>query len=377
MVPILLPCVGCQETYQLGKNECVVACYSGPPETRGVGACKDGFPTCDGDGLVAECVGQIMPTMETCNGLDDDCDGYADEGIDRLTPCGYPNVGRCQSGKIVCRQGRYICQGTVGPMVETCNGLDDDCNGIIDDVITQEICYSGPTLSMWTGACAPGIMACNRGEWICQGEVLSREEICNWLDDDCDGEIDEGVDGGPKVDVVFVIDLSGSMADSMEDILILFQVLGDHFGDDEHRFAIVAVPGGERDDPYILLDLVTGYELNAAAGTLPTASGGREPTTDALWDVARGYMPLSWRDEAGCAEVVITDEELQTYRAISTSMLAEAMAERGCRFFGIMPPAFQDKARYVAERTGGAVFPLGDASQMYLELLPQLDSCVL
>jgi hypothetical protein len=44
------------------------------------------------------------------------------------------------------------------------------------------------------GVCTAGVRQCADGAWgECIGQVLPREEICNQLDDDCDGDTDEGV----------------------------------------------------------------------------------------------------------------------------------------------------------------------------------------
>jgi hypothetical protein len=55
-------------------------CYGGDPATAGVGICKAGQQACV-DGFLGECVGEISPGIETCNNLDDDCDGQVDEGV--------------------------------------------------------------------------------------------------------------------------------------------------------------------------------------------------------------------------------------------------------------------------------------------------------
>src|SRR5512142_865744 len=58
------------------------------------------------------------------------------------------------------------------------------------------ICYEGPEGTNGIGACAPGLRSCNAGTWTgCVDQMLPGEESCNGADDDCDGEIDEGVTG--------------------------------------------------------------------------------------------------------------------------------------------------------------------------------------
>jgi len=58
-----------------------VSCYSGNPATKGVGLCKAGVKKCQADGSMGACTGEVLPAAkESCNGLDDDCNGKTDEG---------------------------------------------------------------------------------------------------------------------------------------------------------------------------------------------------------------------------------------------------------------------------------------------------------
>jgi len=69
----------------------------------------------------------LFPQTETCNLVDDNCDGQ----VDNFTPmCG---IGGClRSG--TCTAGVAMCTpGQAGP-TEFCDGLDNDCDGVIDDV---------------------------------------------------------------------------------------------------------------------------------------------------------------------------------------------------------------------------------------------------
>ncbi|MBU1348808.1 hypothetical protein KJ781_01935 [Patescibacteria group bacterium] len=54
-------------------------CYTGTDMTRNVGQCDDGIMTCGSHGTWGSCVEAVTPAGETCNGLDDDCDGSVDE----------------------------------------------------------------------------------------------------------------------------------------------------------------------------------------------------------------------------------------------------------------------------------------------------------
>ncbi len=89
---------------------------------------------------------------------------------------------------------------------ETCNGLDDDCDGSVDDGLIcaceQEstACYGGPALTRRVGACTDGLRACDAtGEYLleCEGWVGPVAEICgDGVDNDCDAQVDEGCAGG-------------------------------------------------------------------------------------------------------------------------------------------------------------------------------------
>ena len=99
----------------------------------GVGACRTGMRGCV-SGAPGPCVGEVAPTTEICgNGLDEDCDSMVDEPdcvcVDATTQsC---TMGAC-TGTQTCSGGVWgACSAATG--VESCNGLDDDCNGTIDD----------------------------------------------------------------------------------------------------------------------------------------------------------------------------------------------------------------------------------------------------
>jgi hypothetical protein len=96
----------------------------------GLVACRDATPACD---AMAG-----MPEEETCDGEDDDCDGELDEDLSRACydgPAGTDDVGLCHAGEQVCAAGVFagVCDGQQGPDSEQCNGEDDDCDGFADE----------------------------------------------------------------------------------------------------------------------------------------------------------------------------------------------------------------------------------------------------
>lgn len=66
--------------------------YTGPSGTAGVGVCKAGVRTCTG-GAFGACAGEVLPGTESCNGLNDDCDGSTDEGCPATATIGDPTTG--------------------------------------------------------------------------------------------------------------------------------------------------------------------------------------------------------------------------------------------------------------------------------------------
>ncbi|MHC4837733.1 MAG: MopE-related protein [Planctomycetota bacterium] len=181
-----------------------IDCYDGDPDTVGVGVCRGGTKTCD-DGQLSACEDQRLPAEEICDGEDNDCDGRTDEvgscacspGSTRACYSGQPGtvrVGECIAGQQTCAadgSGYGPCEGEVIPAPEICNGRDDDCDGRMNE-----------DLPIVGDPCGDGFGECWReGEFVCderQALVVCTaqagepaQEICNGLDDDCDGTVDE------------------------------------------------------------------------------------------------------------------------------------------------------------------------------------------
>ena len=73
---------------------------------------------------------------EVCNGIDDNCNGSSDEGLDGSTTCG---VGACQRTVAICVDGTPQTCTPGSPLAEDLanlsrctNDIDDDCDGVID-----------------------------------------------------------------------------------------------------------------------------------------------------------------------------------------------------------------------------------------------------
>ncbi|MSP16408.1 MAG: choice-of-anchor D domain-containing protein [Myxococcales bacterium] len=152
-------------------------CVTGEP-----GICSSGALHCAAGTFV--CVRLTPPGLEGCNGLDDDCDGLTDEGDPGAgASCTTGQLGVCATGLIHCVAGTLACVRIVEPSAETCNTLDDDCDGVVDDGNPD----GGATCDgSDADSCRDGTFRCEAGALVCDDGPSFVVDICNGLDDDCD-----------------------------------------------------------------------------------------------------------------------------------------------------------------------------------------------
>jgi hypothetical protein len=181
---------------QVKSTKMVCAPIPAPTTTTTMPACVDNdmdtFTDCAGDCNDSDA--SVNPNeVDTCNGVDDDCDGPTDEddpSVGSVCNTGFP--GACSMGTTICSGGALACQGgtTPGMNPESCNGLDDNCDGSTDEGNPGGggVCATG-----LLGVCSAGTIACTGGTFTCVQNTSSSSEVCDGLDNDCNGVIDNGV----------------------------------------------------------------------------------------------------------------------------------------------------------------------------------------
>lgn len=168
------------------------------------GECGNGVWTCDENENLT-CLTAKPSTAEVCDNKDNDCDGLTDNGQWIIGPDGLQHAkgdpcvepGICGGGYYDCGSTNALsCSSTAKAVLETCNGKDDDCNGFTDD---NPLCAcvpgTGPEVcGTDVGECETGLRTCESdGAWgPCTGATEPTPDICDYKDNDCDNETDEG-----------------------------------------------------------------------------------------------------------------------------------------------------------------------------------------
>ena len=153
-----------------------------------VGECAGGVKQCVSG--VITCTKPPMP--EICDLKDNDCNGTPDDGDPGGGAVCGTSVGECVAGTNHCVSGSIQCVGavgTVGGQTETCNNKDDDCDGNFDEMLgVIGPCSTGTN----TGECNIGNLMCIGGAPTCMGAIGPSPELCDNLDQDCDGNNTNG-----------------------------------------------------------------------------------------------------------------------------------------------------------------------------------------
>ena len=149
--------------------------------------CAEGMVACTVAGTTT-CSDNTGDNIETCNAVDDDCDTATDEGFNLGAACDGPDGDACIEGVRVCHpSGAAVCSDATSTTIETCNGLDDDCrNGADDGFNVGTACTVGVGLCQRTG-----VNQCNAAGTGVQCSVTpgapTAETCGDGIDQDCSG----------------------------------------------------------------------------------------------------------------------------------------------------------------------------------------------
>lgn len=120
------------------------------------------------------------PLTEVCDGKDNDCDVLVDEDTSSLAACDTGLEGACAVGEEHCQAAELACLASEIAQTETCNNLDDDCDGVVDEAAADWEC--GLQAGCVAGSCVNVPDDCGTAAQIGTSAYIECTSPLGWAD---------------------------------------------------------------------------------------------------------------------------------------------------------------------------------------------------
>ena len=187
-------------TCKFGKTQ---PCYTGSGDSLHYEPCRAGLQKCKNNKHWGDCIGEVLPKKEEiCNKIDDDCNGKIDDHCKQKKICKKGDTqpclakeakGICQKGLQICLDNKWgVCEPSKPEKTEQCDGKDHDCDGQVDEGC---VCDVGDVRFCGGKGVCRGVQQCGTNKkWkSCKGGQVSTTERCDGKDNNCNGQVDEGL----------------------------------------------------------------------------------------------------------------------------------------------------------------------------------------
>lgn len=292
---------------------------------------------------------------ELCDGIDNDCDNLIDEADPDLTApanlCNQTPGTPCESTQVVCDGGGWSClypagvETNLGFVVATeslCDGIDGNCDGQIDEWFTAlgTVCEDagiGPCKDYGLVVCDPTDPHLTACDLSAPPDpALPGPEACDGIDNDCNGFVDDSLPAS-AFDMVAVVNGGGVLVDRYE-----------ASRPDATNAASGILESVACSKPQVLPWTGGGFS-EAEAACAARGPGYRLCTLGELTDACRGAGDTDYPYGAGYVEAACNGVDQGTGLAVPTGSLATCVSS---------PDPVFDLSGNVAEWTSTQTNPL-------------------